>query len=195
MARTATRIRSQSWGKRGAKPKDWQLGDIVTYLPKKMGTAGGIGLVPRRVVCKVVGKTGRGAITYYKLRSNEGVLQARPRAAELDKAVPAAAATINFAGVETDGVPAVTDGDRRWCGAAWQRRRAAAASSAAPAAPASSAARTAAASAAASARLVPTAATTDASVAAAPAGHLLRCMPTPAFCSFPSFSWLFPTAL
>lgn len=103
------RIRSQSRGKRGAKPKDWQLGDIVTYLPKKMGTAGGIGLVPRRVVCKVVGKTGRGAITYYKLRSNEGVLQARPRAAELDKAVPAAAATINFAGLETDGVPAVTE--------------------------------------------------------------------------------------
>lgn len=95
-------------GKPGAEPKDWKIGDIVTYLPKACGTVSR-GLGPRRITCKVVGKKGRGSITYYTLRSNDGVLDTQPRAAELQLAVPDTAAEINFDGVETEGVATVSE--------------------------------------------------------------------------------------
>lgn len=93
--------------KRGAKPKTWKVGDIVTYKPSRCGTQGS-GLAPKRVVCKVVGKKGRGAVVYYQLRCNEGVLETWPRACELEQAVPKSAATLTFSGVETEGEPTVS---------------------------------------------------------------------------------------
>lgn len=95
--------------KPGAKAKTWQIGDIVTYKPKRCGTTKGPGVATRRVTCKVVGVRRQGVVVYYKLRSNAGVLETQVRGAELERAVPDTAATLTFDDVEVEGLPAVKE--------------------------------------------------------------------------------------
>lgn len=62
--------------KPGAEPKHWSIGNIVCFAPRKCGTTGKPrGVRPQKEVFVVVGKKGRGALTFYKLRSNDGVLK------------------------------------------------------------------------------------------------------------------------
>lgn len=115
-AKNRERIRSQGRqarskrkpGKPAAQPTTLAVGSIVSYQPRRMGTTT-VGLASKKVTCKVVGIKGRGALKEYKLRSNAGVLQTAPYAKDLELAVPDTAATINFDGVETEGVPTVSE--------------------------------------------------------------------------------------
>lgn len=62
--------------KPGAEPKHWSIGDTVCFPPRKCGTTGKPrGVRPQKEVFVVVGKKGRGALTFYKLRCNDGVLK------------------------------------------------------------------------------------------------------------------------
>ena len=62
--------------KPGAEPKDWQIGDIVSFAPRRCGTAGKPrGVAPQKEVFRVVGRRGRGSLKFFKLRGNSGVLQ------------------------------------------------------------------------------------------------------------------------
>ena len=88
--------------------KEFAVGDAVTLLPAKMGKVGRpIG--ERRVTCRVVQVTNRfGQLLQYKLRCNAGVLDGVYPAARLERAVPRAAAKLNFTGVEYKGLPTVS---------------------------------------------------------------------------------------
>lgn len=62
--------------KPGAEPKDWQIGDVVSFAPRRCGVTGKPrGVRPQKEVFKVVGRKGRGALKFFTLRSNAGVLQ------------------------------------------------------------------------------------------------------------------------
>lgn len=98
--------------RRNGVPKDFAVGDCVLLLPPKRGRIGRqVG--PRRIVCRVVGHQRYGGLVKFKLRCNAGVINGCHPGAALEKAPAEAAAKLGFAGVEVQGVPAVTL-DKAW---------------------------------------------------------------------------------
>jgi len=106
LAKNAQRIAAVRRPK--GEAKTFAVGDAVLLLPSKLGRVGRrIG--PKKILCRVCAIMAQsGHVTMYKLRCNAGVLPGHYQVKAMQAAPPAAAARLQFEGVEHKGVPQTT---------------------------------------------------------------------------------------
>ena len=89
------------------KAYSFNVGDAVLLLPPTMGKVGST-IDPRKITCRVVGTIQPHGSLQYRLRCNEGVLQACFPASRLEPAPPLSAAKLAFEGTEWKGLPKIS---------------------------------------------------------------------------------------